>query len=242
MGKDENVSGPKEKKSQEQLECERLCEQIYRETTEFVAQANHLAGFIQAGRKLLNGPPLYNTPVLFIGYQPGGGVDARQQHIAAETHWPEVFEYLLVGQEPLWTAIQNFFPKMDGEREFSFLKCCVGMNAIFFRSRNVALWKQIPLAFRRELEKHSRERSIRFIDAIQPQKIVVNGRGTYKFLGGKLDGNPDSLPQAMSGSIEDIPAIVSYHLSGARMSTKTREAVKQRIREVSGYNQYLNNR
>jgi hypothetical protein len=101
---------------------------------------------------------------------------------------------------------------------------------------------QVPLASRRELEKHSRERAIRFIDAIQPQKIVVNGRATYKFLGGKLDDNPDSLPQAISGSIEDIPAMVSYHLSGARMSTKTREAVKQRVREVSGYNQYLNNR
>jgi hypothetical protein len=60
-----------ENKSSDQLECERICKEVYTTTSAFYEQRKSEMAERDYGYKILNGPPLAGAPVLFLGYQPG---------------------------------------------------------------------------------------------------------------------------------------------------------------------------
>lgn len=52
-----------------QQKAEAVCHEIYKEAQDFFAGIHRHPDY---GFKILNAPPVYQTPFLFIGYQPGG--------------------------------------------------------------------------------------------------------------------------------------------------------------------------
>jgi len=98
----------------------------------------------------LLGPPIVNAEIAFIGYQPGFGVNnwtaeaCRKQ--GYENRWPSKSEFVTQS----WKLALNL-QRMFG---CDFLAKCVGLNAIFVRSKNIEKYEAyVCPSTRAEIEK-----------------------------------------------------------------------------------------
>src|ERR1700756_3920642 len=100
-----------ENKNSDQLECERICKEVYTTTSALYEQRKSEMAERDYGYKILNGPPLAGPPILFLGYQPGGAQEdgERFKKLGAHERWPETLEYLQEGEHLLWTNVQRIF-------------------------------------------------------------------------------------------------------------------------------------
>jgi hypothetical protein len=133
--------------------------------------------------KILYGPPFFNPPILFIGYQPGGGAEdcARELLDGAHDGWPAVCEYATES----W-KLAYWMRRMFGAE---LLTRCVGLNAIFVRAPKVEIYrKTVASSVREKIEKFCLPRVEQLIDVMQPQRIVSVGFETLDLFGG---GVPD---------------------------------------------------
>jgi hypothetical protein len=205
---------------------DRRCREIYLQANRFF---DSLESPMEFGFKLLNGPPLFSCPILFIGYQPGGGVDAFAIEKArrSDQTWPPVCEYA-TEQWILAKRMQKLF-------YVKYLETCVGMNAIFVRSPTVRRYRLLDRRLRKTIEEFCVARVYEFIDAIRPQRIVAIGFATLNLFGGGKDDltNVTGRVLTKNGTIAGRKAIAMLHLSGARIAELDPLRIAERVRSAS---------
>lgn len=207
-----------------QAELEETCRAIYSETSGFYAEVSAACGNL--GFKILYGPPIHRPPLLFIGYQPGGGpLDcARELANGAHAHWPPASEYAI---EP-WRLAKRLRSMFGTER----LEKCIGLNAIFIRAPTREKYqKTVDPTSRQKISAFCLPRVERLINAIQPQRIVSIGfEALALFGGGEADiKNDKGRVLTRVGRISGRPAIATLHLSGAQISRIDLDGIRDRI-------------
>ncbi len=100
------------------------------------------------GFKILYGPPILNPEILFIGYKPGGDIASHASDIelGSDKTWPPLCEYA-VANWLLAKQIRQMFLGIN-------LKNCMGLNAIFMRTKSVVDYeKEVSLSNRLKIRK-----------------------------------------------------------------------------------------
>ncbi len=208
-----------------QMATEERCQEIYREARIFF---DKIAFSPNYGFKILNGPPLYRAPILFVGYQPGGGSEDGEweKSRGAEDRWPAACEYATES----WILAKNM-QRMFGQ---PYLAQCVGMNAIFLRAPHIDEYKRdFDKSLREQVERFCLAKVAQIIEAIDPVKIVAIGLDTLKLFGESTvdlvsDGEKQR-PLTRVGKIAGRPAIATLHLSGAYISNLDRDRIRDRV-------------
>jgi len=110
--------------------AEETCRRIYAETREFYKTISR--GIEDVGFQILYGAPHVETPILFLGYQPGRGCKSPkdEREYGSEDRWPSECEYA--------TERWSLAKRMQDIFGVDLLKRCVGLNAIFIRSSSIA--------------------------------------------------------------------------------------------------------
>jgi hypothetical protein len=119
-----------------QADIDEFARGLYAETRIFYQGISRECGHL--GFKILYGPPLFKAPLLFIGYQPGGGSVARaKEQEAAGTHegWPDESEYVT---KP-WRLAKRLRAMFGVE----LLSQSVGVNALFIRAPSSQKYKPL---------------------------------------------------------------------------------------------------
>jgi hypothetical protein len=116
-----NGKGDKES----QTAAQKTCLRTYHDIKSFYDKISK--GREDVGFQLLYGPPDFNTPILFLGYQPGRGCKSavEERTCGNEERWPRRSEY---ATECWPLAIQSH--RIFNENG-DLIERCVGMNAIF---------------------------------------------------------------------------------------------------------------
>jgi hypothetical protein len=207
---------------QERAESE--CRQIYVEAQTFFEQLPRPRNY---SFKILYAPPLYQPPILFIGYQPGGGDDDFERETArgSDKHWPATCEYATES----WKLAKQM-RQMFGR---GFLEQCAGVNAIFLRSPTVADYK-------RNLDEHARARIeafclgrvIQIVEVFDPKAIVAIGFETLRLFGETTPDLANEKERVLTriGTIAGRQAIGTLHLSGAHISKSDIDRIGDRVK------------
>lgn len=196
---------------------------IYLEALAFFDQIprSHNYGF-----KILYAPPVYQPPILFVGYQPGGGADDFERETArgSDKSWPAACEYATES----WRLAKQM-RQMFGR---GFLEQCMGINAIFLRSPTVDDYKRsLAKDIRAQVENFCLTRVNQIIEATDPKKIVAIGFDTLKLFS---ESEPDLTNEkgrtlTKMGKIGGRSAVATLHLSGAQISNVDRDRIRDRV-------------
>ena len=204
--------------------AEAKCREIYREAQVFFGQLPRSRYY---GFKILYGPPLFRPPILFIGYQPGGGSADFERETARGTdkHWPAACDY----------ATQDWSIAKKMQRLFGqeYLAGCTGTNAIYLRSPSIRDYvRDHDRQTRSKVERFCLDQTARIIEAIDPLKIVVIGFGTLGLFGASEAGRKNAKGRLLTrvGQVAGRPAIATLHLSGARISVSDLDSIGSEIR------------
>ncbi len=187
---------------------------MYLETEQFYKTKAPQMGPTALGYAILYGPPMLNPEMLFLGFQPGGGLlDAEAGLKNGERHrWPERIHYA--------TETWRLASVMRQIWYISTLDRCTGLNAVFFRAPRIKHWNLVPAHLRQEMEVFSRKRARLLVEAMAPKRIVVIGLGTFDLLADRphqLVHQQGQKTLIKQGQIWGVPAIGIIHLSGARI-------------------------
>jgi hypothetical protein len=191
--------------------AERVCRRVYKEAQLFFRQ--YEGQYRYRGFGILQGPPLVRRPFLFIALQPGlshidvvQGIDDRH-----EKEWPKV----CANATGPW-EIAKKLQKMFGP---SFLHECVGINAIFLRSKDTKEYKEnFDIDERNRIEEFCLPRVNRIIEAIEPQHLAFIGLRTQELFGNRWRSDlKDASGQDLTrvGKIAGKPGIAMRHLTGS---------------------------
>lgn len=185
----------------------------------------------RCGFKILNGPPLPSPPVLFLAYQPGGGLGDQERYRQSEVSWPQTLEYLC-SDHKMWREVRALIDNDDR------LKRCVGMNAIFFRAKSVKEWQgRLPRKVREDAEKFSLWKAEEIVNALAPKRIIVIGYVTMKQAVAEQSlvysprTNAEGQALARQFTLWGREAIAIPHLSGARLRSGHRQEIYGFVRE-----------
>jgi hypothetical protein len=192
---------------------EAVCRSIYRDSKDFYQRiANQCENL---GFQILYGPPFANTPILFIGYQPGTGSKSPEEErlYGSEDRWPSVCEYATED----WPLAKNL-RRMFGRE---LLKQCVGLNAIFMRSPNAEHFrKRVERKTRQEIKQFCLPLVGKIVETLRPKTIVVIGFETLSLFGESspiLRSERKNRVLAKAGKVAGREAIGTLHLSGAHI-------------------------
>jgi hypothetical protein len=198
---------------------------IYEETRRFYQERVPSLGLQAHGFRILYGPPITHSPILFVGYQPGG--DAS--HIVESHHlgWPSQSDYA-VKEWKLAKRIREIWNASDVER-------ATGLNAIFFRAPSAMDWRRVSLPLRKEMEQFSHARARKLIGILAPKRIVFVGMGTMACF---VDASEqvlrlDRRTLIKKGDVSGVPAYGVIHLSGARIRSTHLSAIGDFFRQIS---------
>lgn len=193
----------------EQSSINDFCQSLYAEIAAFYREISPQMGENALGYKILYGPPKPDTPILFMGFQPGGkSMDAIEGQIAGErVSWPDKTEYAVAN----WDLAINM-RKIWG---VDFLHRCTGMNEIFFRSPGKDKWRELPLHLRERLAQFSRHHGQLLVQMLNPKFIVVIGMTTSKnFISDGVALRNDRRVLIKKGVLWGYPTHAIVHLSG----------------------------
>lgn len=207
-----------------QESAESKCREIYGEARDFFDQFPIVPNY---GFKILYAPPLYQPPILFIGYQPGGADDDCYIETAkgADKRWPTRCEYATES----WKLAKQM-RAMFGPR---FLEECVGINAIFLRAKTAHDYKStVKMGTRKQIEAFCLVRVRQIVEAIDPKKIVAIGFDTLNLFGASAPDliNEKGRTLTRIGEVAGRTAIATLHLSGARISGPDLVRIRDRVR------------
>lgn len=216
-------------KNQELIEA--ALHKIYEESREFFRLIERKTDY---GFKIFNAPPIYRTPILFIGYQPGGDEVAAQDEINRGSHltWPEKAEYATAS----WKLAREMRSMLGSEID---LNRCVGINAIFLRAPDVKKYKEdVNKKARADVKNFCKEQVVKIVSLVNPLNVIAIGFETLRLFG---ETKPDltSLTSVTSGGrpreltcqgrIGKNKALGVLHLSGFRISRDDRARIANRI-------------
>lgn len=187
--------------------------------------AEHHADFCNRGYHVMYGPPIERAPILFIGYQPGGDHHTDDHQRPATTgSWPQVAYYATAP----WTLARHMRAMFGAD----LLSQCTGLNAIFFRSPNIAVYQaEVPLARRRQAATFCLDRVQKMTSMLQPSLVVGIGFQTLQLFGPTQPAlhNDRGRTLLVAGAIGGIPALASLHLSGARIAAGDRRLIADAV-------------
>ena len=147
---------------------ERIIE-IYREAAALYESVQDSLSENALGYEVLYGPPLLNPPVLFVGYQPGGGKPEPLPILSPSGDpppWPAIFEYA-TREFALAKRLQLAFGR-------EFLETCTGLNAIFLRSPSMDAYQQsVPPDVRAKFKALGVGATRDIIATLKPKIIVM---------------------------------------------------------------------
>lgn len=225
----------KEDANDPQHKADDVCRRIYGETKKFYHELQQdLKG--DPGYQILYGPPLFRTPVLFIGYQPGKGTKTpvEEREYGNEDRWPEKSEFVTECW-PLAMALRRIFKR-------DFIETCVGTNAIFVRANDIKTYGGFDNKLRARIKEFCKLRVEQMVKAIQPKLTVAIGLATLELFGPSeeilrgdargTDGKGRVLVR--KGIIAGCKALGVMHLSGARISKQDRDAIYNHLRSITG--------
>ena len=200
------------------------CREIYCEARDFFDKYAALPKY--CGFNILQGPPLFRPPTLFIGYQPGGDHDEGDRE-------------RLAGRELKWaskcanaTGSWRLSKKLQGMFTRPYLEKCVGVNAIFLRSPRIDDYKRdFDKSTRLQVEQFCLSQVYKIIETIDPSKIVAIGFSTFQLFGESRPGliNENGRTLTRVGQIAGRQAIAILHLSGARISNPDLNRIRDRV-------------
>lgn len=193
----------------------KICEGLYPEAERLWSELNLKPKY---GFKILNGPPIQNAEILFVGYQPGGRAEDWEEeqniivHNGRGTHkgWPLECEYA--------TAKWRLGPKMRRVFGEDRLRQCVGTNVIFLRYPNEACYRcNIIGEQRQNIEQFCKERLETIVKAINPKRIITIGFKALEMFGPTEPELPRNKKGALTkvGQIANRPAVGMIHLASA---------------------------
>lgn len=197
--------------------CQTICDEVER----FYLEVENELGSYAFGYKVLYGPPVPRPPVLFVGFQPGGGVEAANDGRcrSGKPYWPDQNEFT----DADWSLARH----MRRIWSPTLLIKCVTANSVFFRAPSKRVWSEVPRGLRYRLEAFSRRKLSEITELICPEMIVAVGLGhlvDFQHSGDPLISRGRRLAQP--GYIGTIPAVEIIHLSGARLSNDDRDRLK----------------
>jgi len=203
--------------------AESKCQQIYAEAQAFFGQIPRPRNY---GFKILYAPPFWQPPILFVGYQPGGGDDDYERETArgSDKHWPAMCEYATES----WKLAKRM-RQMFGR---TFLERCVGVNAIFLRWPAVADYRRtLDKDTRAQIEAFCLARVTQIVEVIDPKKIVAVGFETLELFGASMVDLANEKQRTLTriGKIAGRPAIGTLHLSGAHISKPDLDRIRDRV-------------
>ena len=206
-----------------------LCLSVYRETKAFHPMAE-ICGRYRLGFEILMGPPYQNPPIAFIGYQPGdwklSAEEARQA--GYEDSWVADKCQYADAEWKLAVVMRDMFGR-------ELLEQCVGMNAIFVRTKNSEEYRKIPKQLRELTEAFCLERVRIMLEAIQPRQVIVIGFETLGLFGvaNKVElMNQDGGVLVRIGHVFGRQARAIVHLTGGwGLSKADRNEIAQVIRD-----------
>jgi uracil-DNA glycosylase len=197
--------------SGDQATIDKLCRDLYGETREFLEKNELNPPF---GFKILNGPPIRNAEILFVGYQPGGGEEDAKIEKAKGTDrgWPPECEYA--------TETWRLAPRMQHIFGIERLKRCVGTNTIFLRYPNANRYRREIGPKRKDIETFCTEKVATIVEAIKPRQIVTIGFAALQMYGPTAPELSSDRGRMLikTGKVANHPALGIIHLSGARPS------------------------
>ena len=215
-------------------QIEKECLAIYQETAKFPAIKQLLGE--RFGFEILMGPPFFQPPVMFIGYQPGDWELSPSEARAAgfESGWVRAGKSQYATEQ--WLLAKKlreiFFGKFSQCLDHS-----VGLNAIFVRAPSADFYnKNIDLKTRRCIADFCLRMNERIIYLTDPKKIIAIGFGAMRMFGPSQSdvSNSRSGPLTKTASIFGKSTLVVKHLTGCRLSRVDRELIGQRMREFVG--------
>jgi hypothetical protein len=187
-----------------------LCRQVYSETARFYERLRPELGERAFGYKILYGPPKVGAPILFLAFQPGGErEDAEEGLIAGEREgWPSRNEYAY--------APYRLARKMQMIWGADLLDRCVGLNIVFFRSKNKDSWGLFPPDLRDRATQFCLRHVRELVRVLRPKLVVVIGFGTAReFVPGQIELQNDRRRLIQGGTLWGNQALAVIHLSGA---------------------------
>lgn len=198
------------------------CLEICQQTDEFYKSVELQLGDCAFGYKVFSGPPIFQSPILFIGYQPGGGVEARADGMlcSGRLPWSETHDL----SSATWPLAQRMRTIWSAE----FLSRCMTTEAVFVRAPSKIAWRKVARNVRKSVEEFSSQAVYEIIKLIEPRQIVLIGFGNlsaFRCVGQPLLSGARRLAQP--GFLQGIPACEIIHLSGARVSRSDREKLAE---------------
>jgi hypothetical protein len=161
-----------------QAAVEENCQKAYKDARDFFAPYSDRSSY--CGFKILQGPPIFHTPLLIVAYQPGGNREEgkAERDRGCEDGWMPT---CAIAHEP-WPLSR----KLQAIFSVPFLERCVGMNAIFWRSPGVKAFKGgLSRTERAEVQDFCKTCTLELIQAIDPKRILIVGFGTQELFSGQ---------------------------------------------------------
>ncbi|MFZ0479791.1 MAG: hypothetical protein WAL71_11625 [Terriglobales bacterium] len=180
------------------------------------------------GFQILYGPPFFETPILFIGYQPGKGCKTAKEErkYGSENRWPKKSEFAT----ECWPLAVNLRNMFGGK----LIENCVGTNAIFVRSNSISDYhKNLDKTLRKKIQEFCLCHIARMVKAIQPKLIVALGFATLELFDKNTERYKIGTKKRVlvrKGKICGQEAIGVLHLSGARISMRDRKTIARCIK------------
>lgn len=187
----------------------------------------------KSGFKVFYGPVRKNPELLILSFNPGGTeksfMDDFNRFTKGDFSLPKINSYIL-RDYPMAKKMKNLF-----EENELYLKHSVAFPILFFRSKNVQLWKSsLSNKKRKRMEQFCYSLVKEIFREIQPKKILVIGFATYNRMKKHLFGNLDddilygrnNRKLSYSSHLDGKPLLCILHPTGNRISNEDWEKIK----------------
>jgi hypothetical protein len=221
---------PRTEPKSQQAAAQQVCYSVYKEVQKFSRTNPLKINGCELGFRILYGPPVLYADYLFIGYQPGGSCDSRNERQHRE--WPCECEYAFDKKRSAEAGNRNFRLVMAMQEIWGVpvLARCTGLNAIFFRAPSKKAWRRnIHREARLKSEEFSKAHAARIVTVLKPQRLVVIGLETFDELtrgSVALSGRDDRQVLVRRGELWGVPTFGIRHLSGAWLSGDEKKRIK----------------
>lgn len=183
--------------------------------------------YSKAGFKIFFGPVISNPKLMIISLNPGGnGKNFRKENLVnfkkGDFSLPKQNEYV-TKEHRMAKKLKKFF-----YQHIDLLDSSVAFPILFFRSKNFRLWKKRHEKIKRkEMEEFCYDIVEEILKRIKPKILLVIGFKTYdrlkeyKIIDIKNEKPHDGKKKrkiAYSAQWNNIPVLVTLHLTGARIS------------------------
>ncbi|KAA0257287.1 hypothetical protein FHQ18_09565 [Deferribacter autotrophicus] len=122
-------------------------------------------------------PIRLNPELMIIGYNPGG--DEKDFNKEEAMSIPEKHEYITYKDDKDYKAAKNMYELFKRLNKTQLLENSIKLNMIFFRTKNIAKWKEINKKIRIEIEEYCFNKVKEIIEKLKPRILLIEGIKTF---------------------------------------------------------------